>query len=113
MLAPLGVVVWQHHNIGAAQVLRKFITPLFTSARICRRGEADGVEIFGILLPLRDANRFAGGHGVDEFGQPVGDAARVLQVPNPTTASVWAPLAKIFGIETDDLANNNAPPSSR
>jgi len=78
MLAAFGVIVGKHHDIGTAEILGIFGPPFLDTARIRRGREPDGAKVFGVLLALRDVDRFPGGDRFHEIGQSVRYAARVF-----------------------------------
>src|SRR5262249_13817264 len=103
MLAALGVVVGQNDDIGAAQVLGILVAPFLDATGIRRRRETDGVKIIDVFLAFGDVDNLAGGHRLDELGQPIRYAARVLQIPDPAAATVRPALSEILRLVAYDL----------
>jgi hypothetical protein len=97
------VVVGQHDDIGASELIGVGLPPLAGTARIAGRHDAKVRQRLDILLALDDEHTPLRGDRFGQVGQAVENAGNALEIPDPATLAVGPPLAECFWGEPDDL----------
>src|SRR5262245_5917759 len=108
VLAARSIIVDQHDDVGAAQVVGILVAPLLDAAGAGRRLETNSTEIVDVLLALGDKDRLSRSNSPREFGQPRGNAAHVAEFPDPATVTIRLALTEVLWLKAHDLEQQRA-----
>src|SRR6516165_7833531 len=102
------IIMADDDDIGPAQALSVFGTPIIGAARIACSREPKFAHIVRVLFTLYDNDQPSAGHCVPYLGQSIEHAARMIEGPAPAVLPVGTPLPEVFWRESHDLEQQRA-----
>jgi hypothetical protein len=97
------VVIGQHDDIGAGELIGVGVPPLAGAAWVAGCDDAKARQAFNVLLALDDEHAPFQRESFHQVGQAVENAGDALEIPDPAALAVGPPLAECFWGEPDDL----------
>src|SRR5262245_18912021 len=97
------VVVGQHDDIGAGELIGVGVPPLAGAAGVAGCDDAKARQALNVALALHDEHAPFQWESFHQVGQPVENASDALEIPDPAALAVGLPLAECFWGEPNNL----------